>query len=186
MGRLTSYLYFCKCRYSTIARASWTTQFSAIRASWFRNSAFRDHDVRDENGFFKAIGSLDQAGADERVRTSIDASIDFFDTANNYAEGESENIPGQSLKNLNIARKDVLIATKVYSRVGPDGISSGFSQPLCGRCGGQSPRFADRPIDLYQIHGDDSVPCRRDDSRPRHTQRVFVSLRTQLLDIAQA
>jgi aryl-alcohol dehydrogenase-like predicted oxidoreductase len=51
----------------------------------------RDHDVRDENGFFKAIGSLDQAGADERVRTSTDASIDFFDTADNYAEGESEN-----------------------------------------------------------------------------------------------
>jgi aryl-alcohol dehydrogenase-like predicted oxidoreductase len=39
--------------------------------------------------------------------------------SDNYTEGESETILGQSLKNLNIARKDVVIATKVYSRVGP-------------------------------------------------------------------
>jgi aryl-alcohol dehydrogenase-like predicted oxidoreductase len=59
-----------------------------------------------------------QARADELVKTSIDGGINFFDTADNYTEGESEKILGQSLKNLNIARKDVVIATKVYSRVG--------------------------------------------------------------------
>jgi aryl-alcohol dehydrogenase-like predicted oxidoreductase len=73
----------------------------------------------DGRGLFKAISTVGQAGADELVKTSIDGGINFFDTADNYTEGESEKILGQSLKNLNIARKDVVIATKVYSRVGP-------------------------------------------------------------------
>jgi aryl-alcohol dehydrogenase-like predicted oxidoreductase len=71
----------------------------------------------DGRGLFKAIRTVGQAGADELVKTSIDRGINFFDTADNYTEGESEKILGQSLKNLNIARKDVVLATKVYSRV---------------------------------------------------------------------
>src|ERR1700722_856948 len=73
----------------------------------------------DGRGLFKAISSVDQTGADELVGAAIDGGINFFDTADNYTEGESEKILGQSVKNLNIARKDVVIATKVYSRVGP-------------------------------------------------------------------
>jgi aryl-alcohol dehydrogenase-like predicted oxidoreductase len=57
---------------------------------------------------------------------SIDGGINFFDTADNYTEGESEKILGQSLKNLNIARKDVVIAAKVYRRVGRGGMTSGL------------------------------------------------------------
>src|ERR1700682_1114424 len=73
----------------------------------------------DGRGHFKGISAVGQAGADELVKTSIDGGINFFDTADNYSEGETEKILGQSLKNLNIARHDVVIATKVYSRVGP-------------------------------------------------------------------
>jgi aryl-alcohol dehydrogenase-like predicted oxidoreductase len=54
----------------------------------------------DGRGFYKAIGAVDQAGADELVKTSIDGGINFFDTANTYTEGESEKILGQSLKIL--------------------------------------------------------------------------------------
>ena len=70
-------------------------------------------------GFWKAIGTVDQAGADALVKASLDAGINFFDTADVYSEGESEKSIGQALKNLNIARKDVVIATKVFGRVGP-------------------------------------------------------------------
>jgi aryl-alcohol dehydrogenase-like predicted oxidoreductase len=63
----------------------------------------------DGRGLFKAISAVGQAGADELVKTSIDGGINFFDTADNYTEGESEKILGQSLKNLNIARKDVVL-----------------------------------------------------------------------------
>jgi aryl-alcohol dehydrogenase-like predicted oxidoreductase len=73
----------------------------------------------DGRGIFKGISAVDQAGADELVKTSTDGGINFFDTADNYSEGESEKTLGQSLKNLNLARQDVVIATKVYSRVGP-------------------------------------------------------------------
>src|ERR1700727_3561565 len=59
----------------------------------------------DGRGIFKAISAVGQAGADELIKTSIDGRINFFDTADSYTEGESEKIFGQSLKNLNIARK---------------------------------------------------------------------------------
>jgi aryl-alcohol dehydrogenase-like predicted oxidoreductase len=55
----------------------------------------------DGTGLFKAISSVGQAAADELVKTSIEGGINFFDTADNYTEGESEKILGQSLKNLN-------------------------------------------------------------------------------------
>ena len=43
----------------------------------------------DGRGVFKAIGAVGQAAADELVKTSIDGGINFFDTADNYTEGES-------------------------------------------------------------------------------------------------
>jgi Aldo/keto reductase family len=78
----------------------------------------RNHDIRGWQRALQGPQFRGPAEADELVKTSIDAGINFFDTADNYTEGESEKILGQSLKNLNIARKDVVIATKVYSRVG--------------------------------------------------------------------
>src|SRR3984885_3058950 len=109
-------------------------------------------------GLFKAIGTVDQAGADELIKGSIDAGINFFDTADVYAEGESEKTLGQSLKNLNIARKDVVIATKVYGRVGPGRNDVGASRGhiMAGGEASLRPLQTDH-IYLYQIHGNDSV-----------------------------
>ena len=70
-------------------------------------------------GIFKAIGAVDQKGADALVKAAIDGGINFFDTADVYSAGESEETLGKSFKNLNIARKDVVLATKVYNRTGP-------------------------------------------------------------------
>jgi len=70
-------------------------------------------------GFWKNVGTVDQSGADELIKASFDAGINFFDTADVYSEGQSEKTFGQSLKNLGIARKDVVIATKVFGRTGP-------------------------------------------------------------------
>src|ERR1700728_2732115 len=107
---------------------------------------------------FKAIGAVGQAAADELVKTSIEAGINFFDTADNYTEGESEKILGQSLKNLDIARKDVVIATKVYSRVGPGLNDIGASRGhIMDGVEASLRRLQTDHIDLYQIHGNDSV-----------------------------
>src|ERR1700757_4994251 len=112
----------------------------------------------DGKGFYKAIGAVGQAGADELVKTSIDGGINFFDTADTYTEGESEKILGQSLKNLNIARKDVVIATKVYGRVGPGRNDVGASRGhIMDGVEASLRRLQTDHIDLYQIHGNDSV-----------------------------
>ena len=110
------------------------------------------------SGFWRAIGNVDQAGADALIKASIDAGINFFDTADVYSEGESEKALGQSLKNLNIARKDVVIATKVYGRVGPRRKDFGATP----RHNKDSVDVSMRPlqthhIDLYQFHGNDSI-----------------------------
>jgi hypothetical protein len=112
----------------------------------------------DGRGIFKAISSVGQAVADELVKTSIDGGVNFFDTADNYTEGESEKILGQSLKNLNIPRKDVVIATKVYSRVGRGRNDVGASRGhIMDGVEASLRRLQTDHIDLYQIHGNDSV-----------------------------
>src|SRR3981081_2243847 len=112
----------------------------------------------DGRGYFKAIGAVGQAGADELVKTSIDGGINFFDTADNYQEGESEKTLGQSLKNLHIARQEVVIATKVYSRVGPGRNDIGASRGhITDGVEASLRRLQTDHIDLYQIHGNDSV-----------------------------
>src|SRR6204780_1314882 len=119
---------------------------------------FRTMAFGDGRGLFKAISAVDQAGADELVKTAIDGGINFFDTADNYTEGESEEILGQSLKNLNIARQDVVIATKVYSRVGPGRNDIGASRGhIMDAVDVSLRRLQTDHIDLYQIHGNDAV-----------------------------
>src|ERR1700757_1102825 len=109
-------------------------------------------------GYFKAIGAVGQAGADELVKTSIDGGINFFDTADTYTGGESEKILGQSLKNLKIAREDVVIATKVYGRVGMGRNDIGASRGhIMDGVEASLRRLQTDHIDLYQIHANDSV-----------------------------
>jgi aryl-alcohol dehydrogenase-like predicted oxidoreductase len=112
----------------------------------------------DGRGIFKAIGAVGQAAADELVQTSIESGINFFDTADVYTEGESEKILGQSLKNLKIARQHVVIATKVYGRVGPGRNDVGASRGhIMDGVEASLRRLQTDHIDLYQIHGNDLV-----------------------------
>ena len=109
-------------------------------------------------GLFKAIGTVDQTGADQLIKASIDAGINFFDTADVYSEGESENALGQSLKNLNIARKDVILATKVFGRTGPGRNDVGASRGhIMDAVDASLRRLQTDHIDLYQIHGNDTI-----------------------------
>jgi aryl-alcohol dehydrogenase-like predicted oxidoreductase len=112
----------------------------------------------DGGGLFKGISAVDQTGADQLVKTAIDGGINFFDTADNYPEGASEKILGQSLKNLNVARQQVVIATKVYSRVGPGRNDVGASRGhIMDGVEGSLRRLQTDHIDLYQIHANDAV-----------------------------
>jgi len=109
-------------------------------------------------GMFKAIGAVDQKGADGLIKAAIEAGINFFDTADVYSDGESETTLGQSFKNLNMARKDVVIATKVYGRVGPGRNDIGASRGhILNGVEASLRRLQTDYIDLYQIHANDSV-----------------------------
>src|ERR1700724_4840141 len=109
-------------------------------------------------GIYKISGAVAQAGADELVKAAIEGGINFFDTADVYSEGESEKTLGQSFKNLNIARKDVVLATKVYSRMGPGRNDVGASRGhIMDAVEASLRRLQTDHIDLYQLHGNDSV-----------------------------
>jgi aryl-alcohol dehydrogenase-like predicted oxidoreductase len=109
-------------------------------------------------GFWKNVGTVDQAGADELIQSSIAAGINFFDTADVYSEGESEKALGQSLRNLGIARKDVVIASKVYGRTGPGRNDVGASRGhIMDAIDASLKRLQTDHIDLYQIHGNDTI-----------------------------
>lgn len=88
-------------------------------------------------GIYQHIGNVDQAEANEIVKASMDAGVNFFDTADLYSRGESETTPGQALQNLNIARKDVVLATKVHMRMGQGRNDAGASDLGEGLCEGR-------------------------------------------------
>jgi aryl-alcohol dehydrogenase-like predicted oxidoreductase len=109
-------------------------------------------------GIWAAIGNVDQVGADALMKASIDAGINFFDTADVYSDGGSETILGQSLKNLKIARKDVILATKVFGRTGPGRNDVGASRGhIMDAVEASLRRLQTAHIDLYQIHANDSI-----------------------------
>jgi aryl-alcohol dehydrogenase-like predicted oxidoreductase len=111
-----------------------------------------------DEGFWGHIGRLEQEEADALVRTALDAGINFIDTANVYAEGRSEQITGQALRNLGIARDEVVIATKVFSRMGQGPNASGASRyHIMAQVKESLKRLQLEHIDLYQIHAFDSV-----------------------------
>jgi len=114
--------------------------------------------LSENGGIWKAIGNVDQAGADALVKASLDAGVNFIDTADVYSEGKSEIAVGQSLKNLNIARTDIVIATKVYGRTGPGRNDVGASRGhIMDAIDASLRRLQTDYVDLYQVHGNDAI-----------------------------
>ena len=104
---------------------------------------------------YDAIGGLEQKDASALVGQAIEGGVNFFDTANVYGEGESEVQLGKALGSR---RKDVVVATKVFSRVGPGPNEVGLSRLHILRQAEESlKRLNTDYIDLYQIHGFDPL-----------------------------
>ncbi|MCJ2125597.1 aldo/keto reductase [Methylobacterium sp. J-077] len=107
-------------------------------------------------GMWRQIGALDQAEAGRLVGRAIDAGINFIDTADVYAEGLSEEITGQALRDLKVSRDSVVVATKGYGPMGPGANAKGASRlHLIDACKASLKRLQLDHIDLYQIHGFD-------------------------------
>lgn len=104
---------------------------------------------------WEAIGALGQAEADALVGRSMEAGVNFFDTADVYSTGESEEILGRALA---ARRREVLIATKVRGRTGPGANDVGLSRLHIVRAVEASlRRLGTDWIDLYQIHRGDPL-----------------------------
>ncbi len=109
-------------------------------------------------GMWKPIAGVEQNLADELLRLSIEAGINFVDTADVYTHGESEKTLAQAIANLGIARKDIVIATKAYGRTGPGRNDVGASRGhIMDAVEASLKRLRTDYIDLYQIHAADSV-----------------------------
>ena len=110
------------------------------------------------DGVWGKIGGLGQAEADELIKASVDAGVNFVDTADVYSAGRSEETVGRSLKNLGIVRKDLVIATKAFGRTGPGRNDVGASRGhIMDAVDASLKRLQMEYIDLYQIHGTDTV-----------------------------
>ncbi|MEE7446567.1 aldo/keto reductase [Methylobacterium radiotolerans] len=107
-------------------------------------------------GMWRQIGALDQAEAGRLVGRALEAGINFIDTADVYAEGLSETITGQALRDLKVPRDSVVVATKGYGPTGPGANAKGASRlHLIDACKASLKRLQLDHIDLYQIHGFD-------------------------------
>ncbi|WP_312608325.1 aldo/keto reductase [Agrobacterium pusense] len=110
------------------------------------------------DGLWGQVGKLGQQEADALVRAALNAGINLFDTANVYAHGRSEEILGQSLRNLGVNRDDVVIATKVASAMGEGPNRQGASRGhIMSEARASLKRLGVDHIDLYQIHAFDPV-----------------------------
>jgi aryl-alcohol dehydrogenase-like predicted oxidoreductase len=99
------------------------------------------------------IGTLNQAEATALIQRSLEAGVNFLDTADVYSIGESEKMTGQALKDLGVKRSDVVLATKVFGRIGPGPNDVGASRGhIMDAVAKSLERLQTDHIDLYQIH----------------------------------
>jgi aryl-alcohol dehydrogenase-like predicted oxidoreductase len=110
-----------------------------------------------EDGIWGQIGNLKQAEADALVGRSIDAGVNFIDTADVYSDGRAEILTGQALINLRVPRENVVVASKVFGETGTKAVNSrGMSRfHIMEGVKASLARLQLEHIDLYQIHGFD-------------------------------
>jgi aryl-alcohol dehydrogenase (NADP+) len=103
--------------------------------------------------------SLNEEASRPLIRRAVEAGINFFDTANVYSAGSSEEITGRALKDF-ANRDEIVLATKLHGRMrrGPNG--SGLSRKeIFAEIDASLTRLGTEYVDLYQIHRwDATVP----------------------------
>jgi aryl-alcohol dehydrogenase-like predicted oxidoreductase len=107
------------------------------------------------NEFFKAWGNTQVDEAKKLINLCLDAGVNFFDTANVYSRGASEEILGKALEGL---RNDVLISTKATFSMGDGANDYGSSRfHLIRQAEDSLRRLQTDHIDIYHMHGFDAT-----------------------------
>lgn len=96
--------------------------------------------------------SLDEEKSRPFIARAIELGINFFDTANVYSDGTSEEIVGWALNSM-VKRDEVVIATKVHGRMNPSVNGAGLSRKaIMAEIDNSLRRLGTDYVDLYQIH----------------------------------
>src|SRR5665213_389077 len=96
--------------------------------------------------------TLDEEKSRPIIRQALELGVNFFDTANVYAEGSSEEITGRALKDF-ARREEVVLATKVHGRMRPGAKGAGLSRKaIFQEIDASLKRLGTDYVDLYQIH----------------------------------
>jgi aryl-alcohol dehydrogenase (NADP+) len=96
--------------------------------------------------------TLSEEPSREIIRAALDAGVNFFDTANVYSDGSSEEIVGRALKDF-APREEVVVATKVHGRMRPGPNGAGLSRrAILSEIDNSLRRLGTDYVDLYQIH----------------------------------
>jgi 1-deoxyxylulose-5-phosphate synthase len=96
---------------------------------------------------------LDEAAAEPIVKAAADGGVTFFDTADTYSDGVSEQITGRLLSRLFANRDDYVLATKVYFPMGEGPNDRGLSRKhVLSGIDASLRRLGTDYVDLYQIH----------------------------------
>jgi aryl-alcohol dehydrogenase-like predicted oxidoreductase len=94
----------------------------------------------------------DEEFAHSTIKAALEAGINFFDTANVYSAGTSEEFTGRALKEY-ADRDDVVLATKVHGRMRPGPNGAGLSRKaILQEIDASLTRLGTDYVDLYQIH----------------------------------
>ena len=110
------------------------------------------------NGYWQAIGELQQEAVNDILKTAVEQGINFIDTANVYSFGQSETLLGQAIKDLGLSRDELVIATKVRGRMGEGKNQVGLGRlQIMQQLDDSLKRLQLDHVDLYQIHGFDPV-----------------------------
>lgn len=108
-------------------------------------------------GMWTAIGEQQQEEADELIKKAVEAGVNFIDTANVYSFGQSETILGNSIKNLDLNRDELVIATKLRGSMGSDHNNEGLSRfHIFNSVNKSLERLQLDHIDILYVHGVDS------------------------------
>jgi len=96
--------------------------------------------------------AMDEAASRPFIQRALELGINFFDTANVYSAGHSEEVLGRALKDF-AKRDDVVIATKVFSPMGRGPNDAGLSRKhVMSQIDASLKRLGTDYVDLYQIH----------------------------------
>jgi aryl-alcohol dehydrogenase-like predicted oxidoreductase len=108
------------------------------------------------NEFFRAWGETDVAEATRLINACMEAGVNFFDTADVYSQGLSEEILGEAIKHL--PRESVLISTKATFPFGEGSNNAGSSRiHLTQQIEGSLRRLKTDYVDVYHMHGFDAL-----------------------------